>query len=58
VTVGQIAPDFTVQTLDGKTIQLSKSHGKVIRIQFFATWCGPCNEEVATVEKKLWPKYW
>ncbi|NQT27060.1 TlpA family protein disulfide reductase [candidate division KSB1 bacterium] len=57
VQLGQVAPNFTVQTLDGETIQISDLKGKVVLLNFFATWCGPCNEELPELEKTIWPKF-
>lgn len=45
------APDFKLKDLDGKEISLSDLKGKKVYINFFATWCPPCKEEMPDLEK-------
>jgi peroxiredoxin len=52
--IGQTVPSFTVTTIDGKVMDMFSLRGKVVLINFFATWCGPCMNELPKVEKDIW----
>ena len=51
IKVGQVAPDFSVEMLDGRTIKLSELRGKVVMLCFWATWCPPCRQEMAHLQE-------
>ena len=53
VKQGDAAPNFTVEMFDGKTIRLSDLKGKVVLLNFWATWCPPCREELARVQTDI-----
>lgn len=55
-SVGAIAPDFTMNDPEGKPIQLSSLRGKIVLLDFWASWCGPCRQENPNVVK-LYQKY-
>lgn len=57
VKEGQVAPDFTVTLTDGKTVKLSDFRGKVVMLQFTASWCGVCRKEMPFIEKDIWQRH-
>ena len=58
VRVGDEAPDFTMTLADdGKTVKLSDLRGKVVMLQFTASWCGVCRKEMPHIEKEIWQAY-
>ena len=48
---GELAPDFTLRDIDGKDVKLSTFKGKVVMVNFWATWCGPCKIEMPHLDK-------
>jgi len=57
VKAGEKAPDFTCKTIAGEEFALSQQQGKVVLVNFFATWCGPCMSELPHLEKEVATKY-
>jgi peroxiredoxin len=54
VKVGDIAPDFTINEAGGKSYKLSDLKGKVVMLQFTASWCSVCRTEMPFIEKEIW----
>ena len=50
------APDFTLRTMDGQNLRLQEQRGRVVLVNFWATWCGPCRQEMPHLNK-LYDKY-
>ena len=57
VKVGEQAPDFETTTPDGTTVKLSDLKGKVVMLQFTASWCRVCRKEMPHIEADIWNKY-
>lgn len=48
---GNLSPDFELVTLDGDKVKLSDLKGKRVFLNFWASWCGPCQEEMPDIQK-------
>ena len=57
VKVGEQAPDFSMKLTNGKTIKLSGLKGKVVMLQFTASWCSVCRKEMPFIESDIWQKH-
>ena len=54
--VGQPAPDFALRSLQGDNVRLSEHLGEVVLVNFWATWCGPCRQEMPRLDE-IYSKY-
>ena len=57
VRIGDEAPDFAMEVVDGEIMKLSSLRGKVVMLQFTASWCGVCRREMPFIEKDIWQKH-
>lgn len=51
ITVGELAPNFTLMNLEGEEVSLEDFRGKMVLINFWATWCGYCDKEMPDIQK-------
>lgn len=51
VVAGEVAPDFKLEDMKGNLVALSDLRGKVVLVNFWATWCPPCIEEMPSMER-------
>ena len=49
--VAEAAPDFTLKALDGTNLRLAEQRGEIMLINFWASWCGPCIQEMPQLDK-------
>lgn len=56
VKVGDMVPQFDLHLLDGTKVPVSSLKGKVVMLQFTASWCGVCRKEMPFIEKDIWLK--
>jgi peroxiredoxin len=57
VRVGDVAPEMELELTDGQKVKLSALRGKVVMLQFTASWCGVCRKEMPFIEKDIWLKH-
>ena len=57
VRLGETAPDFEMELTDGQKVKLSDLRGKVVMLQFTASWCGVCRKEMPFIESDIWQKH-
>ena len=54
VKIGDMSPEFTMQLTNGKTVSINELRGKVVVLQFTASWCSVCRKEMPHLQKEVW----
>ena len=57
VSIGMQSPNFSYEITKGKKGKINDLKGKIVLINFFATWCGPCKIELPKVQSEIWNKH-
>jgi len=57
VKIGQQIPDLEFKLTDGKTVSTSDLRGKIVMLQFTASWCSVCRKEMPHIENDIWQKH-
>ena len=57
IRVGQTVPDIKWTQTDGKIVSIKDLRGKVVMLQFTASWCGVCRKEMPFIERDIWQKH-
>ena len=57
VRVGDVAPEMELELTDGQKVKLSDLRGKVVMLQFTASWCGVCRKDMPFIESDIWQKH-
>jgi peroxiredoxin len=57
VKIGDSSPDFSLTMLDGKIVSLKDLKGKIVVLQFTASWCSVCRIEMPHLEKEVWQRF-
>ncbi|NQU84659.1 MAG: TlpA family protein disulfide reductase [Mariniphaga sp.] len=56
VKIGQTVPEFEMELTDGSKVKMSELRGKIVMLQFTASWCSVCRKEMPHIEKDIWLK--
>lgn len=57
LTINQIVPSFRFEISKGKQVSFNDYRGKIVLVNFFATWCAPCRRELPLIQEQIWNKH-